>query len=134
MGSYDADVSNWSGENSISKLQQETGRGNNVQLDGTAAPRTAIDTDPLRRYSLSVEPSTPNPKMPTAKRPNRVERIPRANDHEVARAQVILSDHLKRTRVVGNCFQCLGDAGQVLSLIRMLRRFRPTRQRVAAAK
>ena len=102
-GPYETDVSNWSGENSISKLQQETGRSNNVQLDGAAAPRTAIDTDPLRRCSLSVEPSTPNPKMPTAKRPNRVQRILRANYHKFARAQVILSDHLKRPRVVGNC-------------------------------
>ena len=112
-GPYKTDVSNWSGEDSIPKLQQKSGRSNNVQLDGTAAPRTAVDTDPLRRYSLSVEPSAPNQKMRTAKRPNRIERIRGPNHHKVARAQVHLSDHLKRTRVVGNCFQCLCDAGQV---------------------
>ncbi len=107
-------MSNWRSEDSIPKLQPEAGRSNNVLLDGTAAPRAAIDTHPLRRCSLSVEPSTPNPKMPTAKRPKPIERIPRPNHHKVARAQVLLSDHLKRTRVVGNCFQCLGDAVQVL--------------------
>ena len=115
-------MSNWSGEDSIPKLQPEAGRSNNVLLDGTAAPRAAIDTHPLRRCSLSVEPSTPNPKMPTAKRPKPIKRIPRPNHHKVARAKVLLSDHLKRTRVVGNCFQCLGDGGHCLfSLIWMLR-------------
>ena len=60
---------------------------------------------------LSVEGHTVQ-----AKRPERIERIPRRNHHTVARAQVLLSDLLKGTRVVGNCFQRLGDAGQVSSL------------------
>jgi hypothetical protein len=51
--------------------------------------------------------------MRNAKRPNRIERIPRPNYHKVARAQVLFSDHLKRTRAVGNCFQCLCYAGQI---------------------
>jgi hypothetical protein len=102
-------VSNWSGEDSIPKLQPEAGRSNNVLLNGTAAPRAAIDGRSLRRCALSVEPSA-------AKRPERIERIPRRNHHTVARAQVLLSDLLQGTRVVGNCFQRLGDAGQVSSL------------------
>jgi hypothetical protein len=107
------DVSNWSSEDSIPKLQPEAGRSNNVLLDGAAAPRTAIDAHFLRRCALSVEPSAPNPEVLIAKRPERIERIPRRNHHTVARAQVPLSDLLKTTRVVCNCFECLGDAGQV---------------------
>jgi hypothetical protein len=106
-------VSNWSGEDSIPKLQPEAGRGNNALLDGAAAPRAAIDAHSLRRCALSVEPSTPNQEVPIANRPERIERIPCRNYHTVARAQVPPSDLLKGTRVVGNCFQCLGDAGQV---------------------
>ena len=115
-GPNKTDVSNWSGEDSIPKLQPQAGRSNNVLLEGTAAPRAAIDAHSLRRCALSVEPSAPNPEVPTAKRPERIERIPRRNHHTVARAQVLPSDLLKVTRVVGNCFQRLGGAGQVSSL------------------
>jgi hypothetical protein len=106
-------VSNWSGEDSIPKLQPEAERSNNVLLDGAAAPGAAIDTHSLRRCALSVEPSAPNQEVPIAKRPERIERIPRRNHHTVARAQVLLSDFLKGSRMVGDCFQRLRDAGQV---------------------
>jgi hypothetical protein len=106
-------VSNWGGENSIPKLQPEAERSNNVLLDGAAAPSAAIDAHSLRRGALSVEPSAPNQELPFAKRPERIERIPRRNHHTVARAQVLLSDLLKGSRMVGNCFQRLKDAGQV---------------------
>jgi hypothetical protein len=77
-------MSNWSGSDSISKLQLEAGRSNNVLLDGTATPRAAIDAHSLRRCALSVEPSAPNPEMLIAKRPERIDRIPRRNHHTVA--------------------------------------------------
>jgi hypothetical protein len=106
-------VSNRSGEDSIPKLQPQAQRSNDVLLDGAAAPRAAIDAHSLRRCALSVEPSAPNQEVPTAKRPERIERIPRRNHHTVARAQVSLSDFVKGSRIVGNCFQGLKDGGQV---------------------
>ena len=106
-------MSNWSGEHAIPKLQLEAERSNNVQLDGAAAPCAAIDAHPMRRCALAVKPSAPNQKVPIAKHPERIERIPRCNYDAVARAQVLLSNLLKGSGVVGNCFQCLKDAGQV---------------------
>ena len=103
-------MSNWSREDSIAKLHPEARRSNNVLLDGTAAPRTAIDAHSLRRCASSVEPSAPNPEVPIAKRPERIERIPRRDHHTIAGPQVPLSDLLKGPRMVGNCFQCTGDA------------------------
>ena len=106
-------MSNWSGEHPITKLQPEAERSNNVQLDGAAAPRAAIDAHSLRRCALSVKPSTPNQEVPVAKHRERIKRILRRNHHAVARAQVTLSDRLKSPRFIGNCFQRLKDAGQV---------------------
>jgi len=77
-------VPNGSGEDSIPKLQPEAGRGNNIRLEGATAPRAAVDADSLGRCALSVEPSAPNQEMPIAKRPERIERIPRRNHHTVA--------------------------------------------------
>jgi hypothetical protein len=104
-------VSNWSGEDSIPKLQPETERSNDVLLDGATAPCAAIDAYSLRRRALSVEPSAPNQELPFAKRPERIERVSRRNHHTVARAQVLLSDLLKGSRMTGNGFQRLRNAG-----------------------
>jgi hypothetical protein len=106
-------MSNWSGEDSIPKLQPKTKRSNNVLLDGAASPCAAIDAHSLRRCALSVEPPAPNPEVPIAKRQERIERIPGRNHHTIARAHVPLSDLFKGSRVIGNCFQRLGDARQV---------------------
>ena|ERR1700751_4731616 len=100
-------MSNWSGEHSIPELQPEAERSDNVLLDGAAASRAAINAQSLRRRALSVEPSAPNQEVPIAKLPERIERIPRYNQHTVARVQVLLSDLLKGSRVLDNCFQRL---------------------------
>ena len=104
-GANKTNVPNWSGEDRVPKLQPEAERSNDVQLNGASSPRTAIDARSLRRCSLSVKPPAPNQVLPIAKRPQRIERIPCRNHHTVARAQVLLSDLLKSSRVVGNCFQ-----------------------------
>jgi hypothetical protein len=108
-------MSNWSGQDSIPKFQPEAERSNNVLLDGAAAPRATIDAHPLRRCALPVEPSAPNQEVPIAKRPERIQRIPRRNHHTVARTQVSLSDFIKGTRMVGDRFERLDDAGQNLN-------------------
>jgi hypothetical protein len=115
-GPNKTNVPDWSGEDRIPKLQPEAERSNNVQLDGAAAPRAAIDAHSLRRCALSVKPSTPHQEVPVAKHPERIKRILRRNRHAVARAQVPLSDLFEGSRVVGNCFQRLKDAGQHLNL------------------
>ena len=108
---------NWSGEDSIPKLQPEAGGSNNVLLDGAAAPRAAIDAHSLRRCALPVEPSAPDPEVPIAKSPERIERIRGRNHHTIAGAQVPLSDLLKGSRMAGNCFQRLGDAGHTTHIL-----------------
>ena len=69
----------------------------------------------IARMSTPVEPSAPNQEVPIAKRPERIQRIPRRNHHTVARTQVPLSDFIKGTRIVGDRFERLDDAGQNLN-------------------
>jgi len=113
LGSNHADLLDASGKDRVPELQSQPTSSNDVTFDGTATPGATIDRHSLRRFANAVEPSAPNQEVPIAERPERIERIPRCNHHAVARAQVSLSDFLKGSRMVGNCFQGLRNGGQV---------------------
>jgi hypothetical protein len=86
FGSNHANLSNLSGEDSVPELQAKPWSSDDVQLDCTTAPGATVDSHSLRRYAPAIEPSAPNPVVTIAKRPERIEGIPRTDQHTIATA------------------------------------------------
>jgi hypothetical protein len=114
-GSNQAHVSDPSGEDSVPELEVKAVGGDNVLLDGAAAPGAAVDAHFLRRYALPIEPAAPNPVVAIAESPKRIRGIACCDHHTIATAQIVLADFIERARLVGDCLERAGDASQSLN-------------------
>src|SRR5262249_46671798 len=85
------------GQDRVAELQAKPASGNDVLLDCTPAPSATIDPHPLRRLTLAVKPSSPNPVQPLAEHPDRIKGVPRRDQHTIATVNIPLSYLFKRS-------------------------------------
>lgn len=96
---YHPNVPDLRRHHAISKLQPQPARRHHIALDRAAAPRTSINSHPLRRSVLAIEPSAAYPVHAFIQHPNCVCGIFSRHQHAIARAQICLSHFLKPTRL-----------------------------------
>src|SRR3984885_10056175 len=86
-----ANLANASGQNTVAEFQPEPARGNNVALDGCAAPRATVDSHAHGRHTLGIEPAAPDPIVRTTQHPDGVLRILGGYEDNVAVAEISLA-------------------------------------------
>jgi hypothetical protein len=114
-GSNQAHVSDPGGDNSVSELEVKTMGGDNVLLDGAAAPGAAVDAHFLGRYALPIEPAAPNPVVTIAESPKGIGGIACSDHHTITAAQIILADFVERSRLIGDRFEGVGEGSHPLN-------------------
>jgi hypothetical protein len=111
-GANKTHVSNWSGEDSIPKLQPEAGRSNNVLFDSASTPSATVNGHSLRCYALEVEPPARDPIHTLIQHPNFVKGVSGRDEHTVAGVEILLSYFFERSRLLDPGRKRLRDGSQ----------------------
>src|ERR1700691_906965 len=82
--------------------------GDHVNLDCTATPRAAIDSQLQRRHVLAVEPPSRHPIHSITEHLDPVTGIPGGNQHSIAALKVALSHLFQRCRLCDSGSQIVG--------------------------
>ena len=114
FGGNDAQTFNSGGHYAISEFQMQPAGRDDVNLDRSAAPSAAVDSQVQRRHVFSVEPPSRHPIKPVPENLDPVVGIPGGDQHSVPVVEIALPHLLQRNRVGDPGSQVVGDATHVI--------------------
>ena len=96
FGSDNVNLLDPAGKHGVPKLQVKSTSSEDVLLDRAPAPGATVNGHFLRCYVLEIEPPARDSIHTHSKHPNFVKRVSRGDEHTVAGAKILLSQHFER--------------------------------------